>query len=338
MKKKLIRSMLNPYTTTLTMAGGAIWSAGRVLPVSEHTSQALEHLGLAVGVTTVVATALNYSFESALRHSFSIVKGAEGASIHRIFAHRDDEALQRMIQATADVGRQIDLLCVAGTSFLHAESKFLGLIEHRRQLNSNVEVRVLLLDPRSRYAILRCLREELKAPGEIPKGFNYISRKLCSDILAAVRTVEDLQQHTPVSSKNESPHFHLKVRLYNAPPKLMYLRVDDRAFIEQYHDGIPSDQLSSALTKCLGKSVPVYETSSNSKQGKAYASFFQFLWDASEGREIRPGSYEELNQSLASRDWVDYHLGRLREEAELLDFDEGLEVALDENRIVTESA
>lgn len=320
MKRRILKYWLNRYTTLLTALGAVVWTLGVLLPISERLSQALEHVGLAIGVTTLVATALNYSFESEIRHAFAILKGAEGAAIQRVFSDRNADALSRMFDASGHAGRQIDLLCVAGTSFLHAESSFLTMIERRRQLNSNLEVRVLLLDPRSGYAILRCLREEQINPDNIPPQFHYASRKLCSDILSAVRTVEDIQEHVQNGGKNECPHFKLNVRLYDAPPKLLNLRVDDRSFVEQYHDGIPSDQLSSALTKCLGKSVPVMEVIASSKQGRAYQSHFEFLWAASESREVRPGTYDQLNESIASRDWVKYHLSRLREEAELLRF------------------
>lgn len=194
----------------------------------------------------------------------------------------------------------IDLLCISGTDLLQPNTPLLEELGRQCQAHSSVTVRVLLLDPRSRYAVERCLREENETM--IPSGqFDYPNKKLCEDTLLALRQLEKILEDV---GGHDSSHFNLKVRLTNCAPMMLYLRLGERALVEQYHLGLPRSQVSSRFTRCLGKSVPVVEVSIDSQLAHVLGSHFDYLWDRAAGRELYIGATNALQSSLSKQDWL----------------------------------
>lgn len=268
-------------------------------------------VGLGIIISTLVASVLNFAFQSAIHNAFSIVQGAEGAEILRIYANRK-AALEEIADRAERVNRVIDVLAVSGTSLFHSQCPLLEEIGRRFIDNTSTEVRILLLDPRSRFAVERSLREEGQT---IPPtaSFDYPSNTLCRDTLQALMQLEK------VAAQNASrKQFSCNVRLYNAAPMLMYVHLDDNIFVEQYHYGIPRDQVALPYTLCLGKAVPVFEASARSDIGHILASHFDYLWDRSEGRELKKGCANQIQESLKSPDWFDRYLETDQDDEERL--------------------
>ena len=90
---------------------------------------------------------------------------------------------------------------------------------------------------------------------------------------------------------------------------LMYAHLDGRIFVEQYHYGIPRDQEALPFKLCLGKVVPVFEASTRSDIGHILGSHFDYLWERSEGRELKKGCARQIQESLRRRDWLADFLG-----------------------------
>lgn len=84
----------------------------------------------------------------------------------------------------------------------------------------------------------------------------------------------------------------------------MFVRLDERVFVEQYHYGIPKAQVGSPFTKCLGKAVPVIEAASESELGHVMRDTFNYLWSWSEGRQLIRGGTRVLEESLAHEQWL----------------------------------
>lgn len=295
--RKFLGYVFNRNSLVLYVAGLLFVVIGEAGP----TPGALEILGYTLIVTTLVASVLNFSFQSVIEDRFSIIKGTEGAGIRRVFADRE-AALPRIEAEVQRATRCVDLLCIAGTSFLHPKASVLREIGRRRQDGTNTHVRVLLLDPRSRFAIERSLREEgEEVPPSNPAQFDYPRKRLCKDTLLALDQLERVLAQPATSATSG---FDLAVRLYNAAPAVMYLDLDDAVFAEQYHSGIPSGQLANMFTKCLGKAVPLIETFGDSELAHVLASHFEYLWIKSADRELKVGSVAQIESSLRHMDWL----------------------------------
>lgn len=154
--------MLYVIGLALIVVGMALTSEvaqdGRPIPPS-WLVRPLEPLGYALFLTALVAATLNFSFQSSIEAKFSIVKHAEASGVLRLFAKRSD-ALPEIAHQAERVHGTIDILCVSGTSLLQRNCPVLAEIGKRYTQNSSLAVRILLLDPRSRFAIERSLREE----------------------------------------------------------------------------------------------------------------------------------------------------------------------------------
>ncbi len=274
-------------------APAASW-LGKILRV-------LEPLGYSILITTLVASVLNYSFQTAIQDRFAIVKGAEGAQVRRLYADRQ-AALQEIELEAQRANRQIDILCVSGTDLVQPNTAVLAEIGRRFRDKSGVKIRVLILDPRSRYAVERSVREEAENfPPPNPQQFDYPNKKLCEDTLLALR---QLQTIIDESASNNPEPFQLSVRLYNSAPMMFYLALDDRVFVEQYHLGIPTSQSGIPFTRCLGKAVPTVEVPVSSELGHTIENHFKYLWERSAAREMNIGAYEKIVSSLNSTDWL----------------------------------
>lgn len=270
-------------------------------------------IGFGIIVSTLVASVLNFGFQTAVHNAFAIVKGAEGARILRIFATRS-EAIAPIADQAERANRHIDVLCVSGTSLLHRGCRVLKELGRRHNDSASAQIRVLILDPRSRFAVERSLREEGKGtPCDNPSAFAFAEMNLCRDTLESLRQLEKI-----LRAPSEAHDYSCQVRLYNSAPVAMYVRIDDRAYVEPYHHGIPKAQIGSPFTKCLGKAIPVVEVSADSELGHVMQSNFDYLWQWSRNRELRSGSANQIEKSLSDINWLDRFIKLEMEERELL--------------------
>ncbi len=318
MKQKLPRYVRNRFTMGLVAAGLLFLLLHAAIPLPARLSVLLEHIGLNILITTLVATVLNYYFESELRHAFSIVKGAEGAGICRIFAVRLPEAINRILAEAERSTWGIDLLCIAGTDFfLDPRNGLLKELERRWRTKSNIVVRILLLDPRSWEAIRRAMREEGDL-GDVSTSKPYLDAQLPGHILTSIKNLESVLTAIRSTGPVESKGLKLTVRLYDESPKVMYVRTDDRVFVEAYLEGIPTDQRNCVVIKCLGKAVPVTEMFDDCEYARILKTHFNYLWENSGSREITPGSHHLIGNQLREVDWVARYAARQNEDHESL--------------------
>lgn len=262
-----------------------------------------EAMAYSILITTLVASILNFSFQSAIEDRFAIVKGAEGASIQRIYSSRKDGLSQIAVEA-GRANRCIDILCISGTDVLQPNTLVLKELGRLFDDRSAVQVRVLILDPRSRYAVERSVREEEPQRGSLSQSsscFDYTNKKLCEDTLLALR---QLQTIIDEAGRSNPDPFKLTVRLYNSAPMMFSVVLDNHVFLEQYHMGVPDSQSGGPFTYCLGKAVPLLEVSASSELGIVVQSHFEYLWSRSESQEMNVGSYDRIARSLTTSDWL----------------------------------
>lgn len=321
--RELLSYMFSPTNRALYVVGLLAVLAGMYLtPAPELPPplyvRPLEPLGYTLLITTLVAAALNHSFQSSIEARFSIVKGAERAGITRLYSNRT-EALAEIADQAERANNQIDILCVSGTSLLHGECRVLTEIGRRYKNRNSITVRILILDPRSRFAIERSLLEEgFGAPNSDTSRLNYPDLHLCDDTLDSLRQLEKVLKNPTGNAVPGSPSYSCRVRLYNSAPVAMYVRIDRRAFVEQYHYGIPRAQLDSPFTVCLGKAVPVVEAATTSELGHVMDSTFEYLWEWSQYREVRAGDATRLHDSLKAGGWLARFQTLEKEERETL--------------------
>jgi hypothetical protein len=296
------------YLLLYAVGLAAIFAAMKLTPASDPTHglvaipwyvRPLEPLGYTLFITTLVTAALHFSFQTSIEDRFLIVKGAKGAGIIRLFATRA-EAIEHIAEKAERAHKVVDILCVSGTSLFQRDCLVLREIGKRFNHNSNVAIRVLLLDPRSRFAIERSLREEGHGgPNSDLNGVIYPDLHLCHDTLDSLRQLEKV-----VKARSDGAAYSCRVRLYNSAPVAMYVRIDDRIFLEQYHFGIPTTQQDSPYVLCLGKAVPVVEVATTSELGHVMDSTFEYLWDWSENRELHRGGAKAIQESLLGGQWL----------------------------------
>lgn len=292
-------------------------------------------LGYGIIISGLVSWILNRSFEMQIQDAFAIVKGCHGAGVKRVFTDRE-EALQDISEAAAQARNRFDILAIAGTDFfVPSRNGILHELETMCKSRTAISARVLLLDPRSPHAVKRCIREEAqdRDAGD-SKQFRYWERKLCENILDSLRHLEtileeDKSRTSKEHARQERSGFDLRVRTYNASPTLMCARLDNLLFVEQYHNGVPKDQIATLFERCLGKTVPIIETTPNSKLGQVITSHFDDLWESSEVRTFRPGCISALEDSLRNDDWISVAKQRHDEEEALLQIRKRLPPAQD---------
>lgn len=207
-------------------------------------------VGTGVLITTFVSSILNFYFQEEVKRHFSIISGAEKSGILRIYPSR--RTAMREINFEFQKARgNIELLSIAGTNFFAPDCEILKELDRMCLNNSNIEVRVLLLDPRSKHAVDRTLLEEGVdiSKNDIGK-VDYTNKKLCEDILLSLRQLEGILEDR---EKKCNTNFKLTIRTYDTAPTMLFVRVNDRAFVEQYHYGITEEDRKTKLTKCLRK-------------------------------------------------------------------------------------
>jgi len=307
--RRLLRDVFCPTNLCLYAAGlvavfvgtrfGSVLGTDGNLVLPPWYTRPLEPIGYTLAVTTLVAAVLNHSFKTSIEARFSVVKGAETAGIVRLFGSRAS-ALAVITDQVQRSNKTLDILCVSGTSLLAGGSDVLTEIGRRFNNNNNLHVRALVLDPRSRFAIERSLREEMCDTTSGNPKVAYPDSSLCQNTLASLRQLE-MVLNCPTAAGDYS----CEARLYNFAAVAMYVRVDNTIFVEQYHLGVPSSQVDSPFTICLGKATPVVEARGSSELAHVMSSHFNYLWEGSKDIEITRGTSDRLRESLADDNWQD---------------------------------
>lgn len=291
---RFFRYIFTPYAIPLYLISViCLWTSA--LFVTPWNS-ILVVFGSGILITTLVTSILNFHFQIDIHRYFSIISGAERASLARIYEHRNAALVEINTEFEKARSNNIELLAISGTDFFDPKTPILKSLDRMSSSNSNVIVRILLLDPRSKHAIDRSLLEEgIDMATQDIQSVDYPNKKLCDDTLLSLRQLERLLED---ANAKKNSNFKLEIRTYDTAPILLLAQVNSRVFVEQYHYGIGEEDRMSSLTKCLGKKVPVFEFSTNSTSGQLWISHFNYLWETSRENTVGPGSSQFLRKEL----------------------------------------
>ena len=301
--REFLKYTLTKYTVSLYLLSTVLLLIDAFIPETffiKSFSKVLTIFGTGIFITTFVTSILNFYFKTDIHRYFSVISGAEKSNILKIYPKRK-YAVKEMESEFEKARGDIRLLSIAGTNFFHAESSILKSIDELCADDSNCNVQILLLDPRSKHAVDRSLIEEGFNVSTSPlEEFKYLNKTVWIHILTSLFMLEQILQ----DSENKN-NFKIEIRTYDTAPILLYVQVNKRAFVEQYHYGITEEERKTSLTKCLGKKVPVMEFSTNSLQSQLWQSHFDYIWDTSADREIYPGFYELLSKIMQTENsWL----------------------------------
>lgn len=275
----------------------------------------LDAAGYTLIITTLVASILNFYFLRSIEARFSIVGGAEASRIIDLFPNRK-ASLPSIEHDISRVDTSVDIHCISGTDLLQPRCPVLKEVDRRCRHGSNINVRVLLLDPRSRHAIERSIREEQASIEESEaRSYTHYNKKLCADTLLALRQLNAILVHR---EKRPESSFKLEVRLANTAPFMHYIRIGNSVYVEQYHLGIPSSEAESTATKCLGKVIPSLKFPVTSDAAKVLGDHFDYVWKQSKHCKVVAGTVEVLEASLRNGDWYEKYVALVSEEQKAL--------------------
>ncbi len=299
-----LRSILNRFSVALYLLAVVLLLLAALIPDNDFETfpaNILLVFGGGIFITTLVSSILNFYFQQEIDRRFAIVAGAEASGIRRVYADR--KAAMAEINSEFEKARgKVELLGISGTDWFQPQLPVLDQLNSMCRNNSNIDVRILLLDPRSKHAIDRTLIEEsIDLATENIKNVAYATKKLCEDVLLSMRQLEAVLDD---KEKRGRDHFNIEVRTYDTAPMLFFVRVNDRLFVEQYHYGITEEEEQTNLTKCLGKKMPVLELRSQSSAAELVGSHFDYMWKTSETRRVAPGSAEWLGDDLRAGAWL----------------------------------
>lgn len=305
-----LRHMVTKYTLSLYLLSGGFFVLPFVFPsiaAYKVWAEMLNILGTGVFITTFVSSILNFYVQEEIKRHFSIISGAEKSGIARIYPNRN-AAMEEINSEIQKVRGTIDILSIAGTSFFVPDSEVLIELDRMCANNSNIEVRILLLDPRSKHAVDRTLLEESIDISRVKvHEVDFPNTKLCEDILLSLRQLEGILEDREA---NRRTSFKLSIRTYDTAPMILFVQVNGRSFVEQFHYGITEEDRKTKLTKCLGKKVPVIEYQNDSLSAQLWISHFNYLWETSVNREVLPGSANFLIDALTTRRaWLEVYSG-----------------------------
>ncbi|MDP3061934.1 MAG: hypothetical protein Q8O40_01790 [Chloroflexota bacterium] len=238
-------------------------------------------LGLGAGAltTTFVTVVLNVVFAEQTQQRFAVVGATEASGIHAIYEDRR-EALPEINKVVERTGKNIDLLAIAGTDFFAQGCALITTMNQWCENDANMQIRVMLLDPRSPHAVERAIIEEGKSP-----SFTYPTSQMYGRIDTALQQLEALLVYKTSHRKHNN---RICIRLYDAAPVMLFVQADGEVFVEQYHCGIEHPVGPPALM-WLGKQVPILQFRPGARAAKLYQLHFDYLWEASKTRCLRPG-------------------------------------------------
>lgn len=283
----------NPCTICLILIGLIImYVAANQHEEKKYVSDILVALGSGIFITTAVTVILNFFFQEEIHRHFSIVQGAEKAGIVKIFYNR--KAAFQQINTEIRVSHQaIDVVGVAGKTIFHDED----ISESILDVCKAHDVRVLLLDPRSKHAVDRAFIEEGNfVKGSLPDDkFEYVGSEVYRDIMYSLERLEEAHKKCD----------NIKTCTYDTAPILFMIRVNGYIFVEQYHYGIENKEYKIPARHCLGQHVPVIQYRVESHAGICYQAHFNYLWKTSENRKVDPGFCERIIREVREeRIWL----------------------------------
>lgn len=301
---KFSKYIITPYTVALYLLSVlCIWSSSFfVQPIAEI----LKVFGSGIFITTLVSSILNFYFQIDIHRYFAIISGAERADVRRIYENRSSAMLEVNNEFQKARANNIDLIAISGTDFFQPNCTILRELNRMSSNNSNFNIRILLLDPRSKHAIDRSLLEEGVDLSKVAiKSIDYPNKKLCQDTLLTLRQLEWVLED---KIEKNSDNFKIEIRVYDTAPILLLAHVNTKVFVEQYHYGIPEEDRKSNFTKCLGKKVPLLEFSATSFSGQLWLSHFNYLWETSREQKVTPGYSNFLRKALLEEQcWVNIY-------------------------------
>lgn len=271
------------------------------IPKNEITDWIFRNLaifGLSILITLLVAVVLNLDFQKSIHNNFQIIKGAEASHILKLYENRKN-ALPDIISDVERCSDSLDILAISGTSFFQPQCKILEQLEKWRENNTNINVRILLLNPISYIALERSLREEGKGFNDV-KEFDFFEKKLFQDTILSLRQLELI-----LKLIDDKSSFNLEVKLYNCNTFLLLVKIDNKIYKEQYHLGLPVEQIKSNLTKCLGKEVPVSFMKNTGDLGQLLISHFEYIWNIENTVGFYSGDINKIITSTGSFDIVE---------------------------------
>jgi hypothetical protein len=306
--REFIKYILTKYTVSLYLISTLLLLITTIVPmhkILKIPNEFFTIIGSGIFITTLVSSILNFYFQEEVKRHFSIISGSDRSGIVRVYPKRES-AMPEINSEIQKARGRLKFLSIAGTNFFVPESRILNELYEMCNSDSNIEVKILLLDPRSMHAVDRTLLEEgINIPQVNISSIDYPNKKLCEDIILSIRQLEKILEE---KDKKHKDNFKIEIRTYNTSPILLMVQVNDRSFIEQYHYGISEEYIETTLTRCLGKKVPIIEFQMNSLPYQLVSSHFEYLWWTSASRKIFPGSADFLLSEMKDRKvWLEIY-------------------------------
>lgn len=306
--RDFLNYILTKYTVSLYLLSTLILLTPTMLPLQtllKIPNELFMVIGTGILITTLVSSILNFYFQEEVKRHFSIISGSDRSGIVRIYPKRED-AMPEINSEIQKAHGTIKVLSIAGTNFFIPEVPVLKGLYQLCNSDANIEVKILLLDPRSKHAVDRTLLEEGidVQQGDI-SGIDYPNKKLVEDIILSIRQLENIVEEKCSKGRN---NFNIEIRTYNTAPIMLFIQINERSFVEQYHYGISEEDVETTLTKCLGKKVPVIELQRKSLPCQLMGSHFEYLWWTSASRTILPGSAAFLRKEMIEKKvWLEVY-------------------------------
>ncbi len=221
---KFLSYILTKYTVSLYLLSiVCIWSSSFFIqPIAEIS----KIFGSGILITTLVSSILNFYFQIDINRYFSIISGAERANIRNIYENRGAALAQLNTEFQKARTNNIELLAIAGTDFFHPNCPILRTLDRMCANNSNVYVRILLLDPRSKHATDRSLLEEgIDLSVVNVEVIDYPTKKLCEDTLLSLRQLERILEDKIAKT---TQNFKIEIQTYDTAPILLLAQVNGR--------------------------------------------------------------------------------------------------------------
>jgi hypothetical protein len=173
-------------------------------------AEVLRVFATGVFITTLVSSILNFYFQQEINRHFSIIDGAERAGIIRIYEDRN-AAMPQINSEFQRARGKMELLAISGTDFFQSSCRILKELDSMCSSDSNVQVRILLLDPRSKHAVDRSLIEEgIDISKEDIATVDYTDGKLCHDTLIALDQLERILREKMANGRR---NFDMQVQM-----------------------------------------------------------------------------------------------------------------------------
>ncbi len=228
---------------------------------SQHDSQL--HHGMEEHFDLLWKMASISSEEFFKQHWVGIDKGMHQCGATNVFSD-PSVARKRILWHLQNAKQRVYLQGISLHSFLddYHDDLFTAM---QKLIQDGVEIKLLLLDPRSEQAMYRAFREHHLQTGlpniatfeqyqkYLTAQQGYKEEPLYRETLGSISKLRLLMQLA-------NGHGNLQVKLYSAAPSCFMLLVDDMVMVEQYQYGkIAKPGQSKVVGRILGKDMPLIE-------------------------------------------------------------------------------